>query len=255
MFQGEPAIVTTSVLDLTERAAAQAEARARARRCTRARSWPRWARCWPASRTSSTTRSRSWSATPSCWRARHRTPATRQRAESCTPPPSAARGSSRPSWPWRGEAAAARAGRAQRGAGGALDLAGYGLRSAGIEIVRELPRPTCRRCAATPTSCTRYSSTSIVNAQQALLQAGRAPRRLRVAPGATGRRACCIEVADNGPGIADGCAEARSSSRSSPPSRKASAPASACRSATASSRRTAAGSRSTASSAGARASA
>ena len=38
---------------------------ASARRCTRARSWPPWARCSPASRTSSTTRSRWSSATPS----------------------------------------------------------------------------------------------------------------------------------------------------------------------------------------------
>ena len=77
------------------------------------------------------------------------------RAAGCTRRPSAARGSSRRSSPWRAQRPP------QRGpvaldevVESALELAGYGLRTAGIEIVRELA-PACRRSGATATSCTR----------------------------------------------------------------------------------------------------
>ena len=156
MFQGEQAMVT-AVVDLTARRAAPGRARAPARGAAPEREADRARRAARrASRTSSTTRCRSWSGYADPARGAGATPRRATRARRSTPPPSAARGSCAPSSPWRAQRPP------QRGpvpldevVMGALDLAGYGLRSADIEVSSSSP-PDLPPVMATPTSCTRW---------------------------------------------------------------------------------------------------
>ena len=173
-YEGEPAFVT-SVVDLTERGPPRRRSSASARPCTRARSWRRWAPCWPAWRTSSTIRSRWWSAMPACWRswrqddahaAARRARARGGRALRADRQDVPRHGAARP--PQRG------AGRAQRGGGG----------RARARRLRAAHRRHRGRSASSPPSLPtiwgdgdqlhQVLTNLIVNAQQALLQTGRA---------------------------------------------------------------------------------
>ena len=150
-------------------------------------------------------------------------------------PPSAARGSSRPSSRWRAS------GRRQRGAvdinlsvEAALELLGYGLRSAGVEVHAE-PRPE------SPDHLGR-SGPDQPGADQPRRQRPAGDGRMVWTAAADGRHPLrCRDdqvVARPSPTAAPACRRRSgrgSSSRSSPPSRSASAPASGFRSATASS--------------------
>ncbi len=80
----------------------------------------------------------------------------------------------------------------------ALELAGYGLRTADIEIVREFD-PELPAVWGDSDQLHQVLTNLIVNARQALLQAP-APRRLLLRLHAEGDRVV-IEVEDNGPGI------------------------------------------------------
>jgi PAS domain S-box-containing protein len=83
----------------------------------------------------------------------------------------------------------------------ALELAGYGLRTADIEIVREL-EPDLPRVWGDSDQLHQVLTNLIVNAQQALLQAA-APRRLQLRTRRQGNEAVAIEVADSGPGMSE----------------------------------------------------
>ena len=81
---------------------------------------------------------------------------------------------------------------------GALDLAGYGLRSADVDVVLDLA-PGLAPVHADSDQLHQVVVNLVVNAQQALI--GRpAPRRLAVRAWAEGGEAV-LEVADNGPGM------------------------------------------------------
>lgn len=81
-----------------------------------------------------------------------------------------------------------------------LDLLGYLLRSAGIEVIRDIP-PDLPKVMGDVDQLSQVISNLVVNAQQAL--AGRpSPRRLRVAARFVAQDARVrIEVADSGPGV------------------------------------------------------
>lgn len=83
---------------------------------------------------------------------------------------------------------------------GTLDLLGYLLRSAGIEVTRDFP-PDMPQVMGDADQLSQVVSNLVVNAQQALAERP-APRRLRVCamPVATGDR-IRVEIADNGSGV------------------------------------------------------
>ncbi|MFC6486383.1 hybrid sensor histidine kinase/response regulator [Nitratireductor sp. GCM10026969] len=82
---------------------------------------------------------------------------------------------------------------------GAIELLGYGLRSAGIEIVREFA-PALPKVVADPDQVQNILTNLLVNAMQAL-ESIHGYRKIRV--GATyGNGGLQILVADNGPGVA-----------------------------------------------------
>ena len=111
-----------------DRAPARDHLSSREARGARARSSPAW-------RTSSTIPCRSSSPRRRSSRRPPPTRGPRPAARGSRPPPSAAPGSSRPSSPWRGSARrrAARS-TSTRSVTAALELLGYGLRSAGVEV-------------------------------------------------------------------------------------------------------------------------
>ncbi len=76
-FEGQPAMVS-GITDLTERKRAEAEIARQREALHQSEKLARWARCWPAWRTSSTTRCRSSSARRSCCRRRAATPRPRR---------------------------------------------------------------------------------------------------------------------------------------------------------------------------------
>ena len=179
--------------------------------------------------------------------ARHgprRRPRDPRRARS-TRRPSAAPGSSRPSSPWRASGRRS-AGRwtCPQVVASALELAAYGLRTAGVTVAVDAA-PGLPLVWGDADQLHQVLVNLIVNAQQALVQSA-PPRRLAVRADGPGRRRSWSRSRTTGPACRRRSGSAPSS-RSSPPSRRAWAPASASRSATASSPRTAAASRSRAS--------
>ncbi len=123
---------------------------------------------------------------------------------------------------------------------GALEVAGYGLRTTDVEVTLELD-PDLPPVDGDADQLTLVLMNLVVNAQHAL-QGQAPPRRLEI----TTRRLDAARADRDRRQRArhpDGDRRSASSSRSSRPSRRASAPASACRCARASSRRTAARSR------------
>jgi PAS domain S-box-containing protein len=159
------------------------------------------------------------------------------------PPPSVARGSSRPSSPWpaRSEPSASVVDLNDLVAS-ALEIAEYGLRTAGIAVKVTLGR-CFPRCEGDRDQLHQVLVNLIVNAQQAMEKGETFEKTLTVRTSVSHSGAVLLDVSDTGPGVPEKLG-AGSSSPSSPPSRRAWAPASACPSRTASSRRMAAPSRS-----------
>ncbi len=82
----------------------------------------------------------------------------------------------------------------------ALELLGYGLRSAGVEVHRNLA-PTLPTIWADPDQISQVLTNLIVNAQQAMAEWS-GPRRLTVATSFdAGRAQVILTVADSGPGV------------------------------------------------------
>jgi len=81
---------------------------------------------------------------------------------------------------------------------GALEMVGYGLRSAGIEVTLDI-EPELPELDADPDQLTQVFTNLFINAQQALAMVPE-PRHLAIAAWLE-QDMLCIRVADNGPGI------------------------------------------------------